>query len=920
MALTVGTQLGSHEIIALLGKGGMGEVYRARDLKLKREVAIKILPDEFSRDPERVTRFQREAEVLASLNHPNIGAIYDLQEANDARFLVLELVEGETLADRIQRGPISVSDALEIARHICEALEAAHEKGIVHRDLKPANVKITPDGRVKVLDFGLAKALEKDPASTTLSNSPTLTIGATQGGMILGTAAYMSPEQAKGFQADTRSDVFSFGSVLFEMLSGRKAFQGETPGDVLASVIAREPDGSLLPPNLIPRLQEMLQRCLQKNPKRRWQAVGDLRAELETVSAAPRIEKQQANVEKVPLWKRIVPLAVAAVVFGVISGVLVYELRMPPKANVVKLPLVLPEGQQLLTDLAQQSVAISPDGTRLAYIANNQVFLRSLGEMEARPIAGRPGTTQSLSPSDPFFSPDGQWVGFYSRDDSTLKKIAVTGGAPLTICTTDAVSGVSWDGDEILFALLQGPKGIMRVPSSGGTPEELVHTGSPSERSHGPHLLDNGNWILYTATADLSPDRWDKAEIVVQSLKTGARKVLIKGGTDARYLPTGHLVYALGTTIYAVPFDVKKAEVLGLPTSVIEGVLRGIGGNTGNTSPTARFAVSANGTLVYVPGTTAASALPNVLTLVDRTGKGQPLPLPPERSYSQPRISPDGTQLAVGVNDGKELFIWIYDLNGSSSPLRLTFGGKSFNPIWTQDGRYITFESDRDGDAALYQQRADGSGPTERLTKAEGGTRHEPDSWNAKTLAFDIVQNNLGTITFGRSIWTVLADGKEKPVPLFKSVAGESSFGSASFSPDGRWIAYISNETNKNTFQVFVQPFPPDGTKHLVSPSEGAAPLWSRDGKQIIYRSSRHLVSVDVRTTPKLTFVNSITLPIEVLLGNVNLRHYDITPNGKQFIVVQDANAQAASSNPSRSQINVVLNWFTELQQRVPVK
>ena len=612
---------------------------------------------------------------------------------------------------------------------------------------------------------------------------------------------------------------------------------------------------------------------------------------------------------------------------SIIAGVVGYELRTPPDAPVVRLPLVLPEGQQLLADLAQQSVAISPDGTRLAYIANNQVFLRSMGEMEARAIAGSPGTTQSLSPSDPFFSPDGQWVGFYSRDDSTLKKIAVTGGAPATICKTDAVSGVSWSGNDIVFGMLAGPKGIMHVPAGGGEPEELVRLSAPHERLHGPQLIDNGRSVLFTMTRDDGPGRWDKAQIVMQSLKTGERKTLI-GGTDARYLPSGHLVYALGGTVYAVPFNVSKADLQGVtPVAVIEGVMRGIGGNTGATSATARFAVSKNGTLIYVPGQQTPAARQNIIGLVDRAGKVQTLPFPPE-SYSTPRISPDGTQVVVGTNFGTYLggkgsndaTIWIYDLKTNAQPKRLTFGGRNRYPIW-KDNRTITFQSDREGDAGLFQQRIDGS-PAQRLTKAEPGTSHIPGSWSpdGKTLVFDIVPENRESTRNGATIWTLSMGSNEMPVPFLEPNAsvGRSS---GTFSRDGRLLAYISNELSLGgtTFQVFVQPFPATGAKYQLPSSEGSGPVWSRDGKSLIYRSGRRLVSVDVRRPAGLSFENSTILPIEVPLGNVNLRHYDIHPDGKQFAVVLDATNPSGSNRQSRSQINVVLNWLEELRQRVPV-
>jgi len=447
MALQIGSQLGSHEILSLLGKGGMGEVYRARDAKLKREVAIKILPDEFSRDKERAVRFQREAEVLASLNHPNIAAIYDVQEVENTRFLVLELVEGETLAERIHRGPLPVEEALQIAKQICDALEAAHEKGIVHRDLKPANVKLTVDRKVKVLDFGLAKAMEVSPANGTLSNSPTLSIAATQAGTILGTAAYMSPEQAKGFQADGRSDVFSFGCVLYEMLTGRQAFQGDTAAEILASVLVRDVDFTLLPPHLNPRIQELPQRCLQKNPRNRWQAAGDLRAELETIANAPRVVNgvtDRSIVQPRPLWKRAIPIVITAIVFSALASVIAWRLKPAPSVSVGRFSIFLPSGQ-IFTRTRSHVLAISPDGTNLVYVANRQLFVRRLDEMTSHPI---PGT--DLDVGSPTFSPDGRSVAFFSFQDNSIKKIAINGGAAVTLCTGCAATlgyGVSWFGD-----------------------------------------------------------------------------------------------------------------------------------------------------------------------------------------------------------------------------------------------------------------------------------------------------------------------------------------------------------------------------------------------------------------------------------------------------------------------------------------
>jgi len=910
MGISIGQQLGSYEITALLGKGGMGEVYRAKDTKLKRDVAIKILPDEFSRDPERVSRFQREAEALAALNHQNIGAIYDLQQVDTTRFLILELVEGDTLADLlVKRGALPVEEALNIAQQICEALEAAHEKGIVHRDLKPANVKITPEGNVKVLDFGLAKAMDSGPATAGLSNSPTLTMAGTNAGVIIGTAAYMSPEQARGRAADQRSDVFAFGCVLYEMLTGHPAFSGDEVSDVLASVLARESDMSLLPRNLNSRIPDLLRRCLDKERKRRWYAIGDLRLEMEAIAEAPYappIPAAQA-VKPRPLWVPAILALAGAIVFSAIASIATWNLKRPGPANILRFPLVLPEGQ-ILTSVGRHMLALSPDGTRLVYAANTQLFLRFLAEMEIRSIIGTNTVAQS-----PFFSPDGQWIGFYSGQDATLKKIAVTGGAALTLCKADNFFSGSWDGDVIVFA--QGGRGIMRVSANGGDPEVLAAI-KPSEVVDSPQLINGGRSLLFTLATEQGSDRWDKAQTIVQSLNSGERKVVLRGGSDARYLPTGHLVYALGGTLLAVPFDVTKGEVQGGPVPILEGVMRSLIPATG--SAAAHFAFSSSGSLIYVPGPPLPTASQQTLGFADLNGKVHALGLPPQ-AYMYPRISPDGKQLAVATDDGKEGIVWIYDLKGGNSLRRLTFGGRNLFPIWTPDSRYITFQSDREGDRGLFKQAADGSGSAERLIKADQGAAYEPEAWSpdGKILAFDAGRPD-------DAIWT-LSPGELKTNVLVDVPKSNQRY--AAFSPDGRWFAYASNELSQRG-EVFVQPFPPNGAKYQISMEGGRAPVWSRDGKQIFYQpaplgnNTTGLFAVDVRTQPTFTFGKPMPLPIDgiMLPAPPTHRNFDITPDGKQFIVVQASKSQNDTNQRSVPQINVVVNWFSELQQRVPVK
>ena len=798
MALTVGTQLGSHEITALLGKGGMGEVYRARDLKLKREVAIKILPDEFSRDPDRVARFQREAEVLASLNHPNIAAIHDLQETNGTRYLVLELVEGETLADWIARRPLPVEESLNIAIQICEALESAHERGIIHRDLKPANIKLTGDGRVKVLDFGLAKVMENTPPNATLSNSPTLLTGS-MAGMIVGTAAYMSPEQARGRTADQRSDIFAFGCVLYEMLTGRQAFNGEDVSDTLAAVMRAEADFNQLPNGLNPRVVELLRRCMAKNQKERWYVVGDVRLEIISILTEPQRLPAVVPTPTTPFWKRSVLPIVAAVLASAAAAALWITRPVPRAGPVVRYSYTLPKDQDF-TRTGRQVLAISHDGSKLVYIANRQLYLKSISEVEAKPI---PGTNQD--PNTPIFSPDGQWIAFCVPLERKLKKIPLAGGASVTLAEMiDNPFGASWAAnDQILIG--QGPKGIVRVPSGGGKPETVI-SAKPGEGFAGPELLPNGQDVLFMVgttgvTATLT-SRWDTAQIVVQNLRSGTRKVVVQAGSDAHYLPTGHLIYAIGASVYAAPFDLKKLQVAGVPVPVLEGVRRAFNAQT----PAIFLSFSDDGSLIWVPGGSGETS--RILVFVDRSGSRKVLSLSPA-GYDVPRISPDGKHLAVGIRDSQEFNIWIYDLDGKTSIRRLTFGGNNQDPTWTPDSRRIAFRSDRDGEG-IYWQAADGSGAAERLIAADKGNVYDaPMEWspNGKTLVFRIGQANIGS----GSVWTLGLDGERKPQPLFTSTS--NNMRRTSFSPDGRWIAYSSNEEGIPAFTFNLSRRPGRNTK-----------------------------------------------------------------------------------------------------------
>lgn len=832
---------------------------------------------------------------------------------------MLELIDGETLADRIAKGPIPVDEALTIAAQIAEALEDAHEKGIIHRDLKPANIALTKDAHVKVLDFGLAKATEANSGSIDLANSPTLTSPAmmTGVGVILGTAAYMSPEQAKGRAADKRSDMWAFGCVVYEMLTGKRAFGGEDVSDTLANVLKMEPEWTALPANVPEHIRLMVRRCLEKDRTRRVSDASIVRFLIsETVTDGWPITRAGAAVAPTPqpLWKRAVPTVTTVMVAAAVAATLAWNAWRLPAPPVTRFPIVLPEGQQFAG--RSQVLAVSPDGSRVVYAAGNgqstdaprqraQLYLRSMVEMGAHPVAGT-----SLDVMSPFFSPDGQWIGFYSFQDSTLKKIALSGGAPLTICKADPPYGVTWDGEWIVFAD-QGTKGILRVSPNGGEPEVLAAV-KPGEVFSAPQMLDNGKSVLFTVASAQGSDRWDRAQIVVQAIGSSERKVIVRSGSEGHYVPTGHFLYMVSGTLLAIPVDRQTLQVRGGPVPIVEGVRR-FRANIG--APSASFAFSRAGSLVYIADSTSTPATQRTLALATRNGKLQRLGLTSE-PYLYPRISPDGTQLAVQTDDGKDSIIWIYDLKRGGRPRRLTFGGRNTYPVWSPDGRRVTFQSDREGDDGIFWQLADGTRPAERLSKPDSLVRHVPEAWSpdGKTLTFAAIP------PFDARIFTLSTDNAHTLKPLWANLPAQQT----AFSPDGKWLTYTSTETG-NRPEIFVQPFPPTGAKYQISTEGGRTPLWAPDGTQLHYWAhlSLQLVAVDIRTQPTFSIGNRVVLPIDAIFftGVLGARNYDLTPDGKQFVVVTSADSTARDSNRlPPQQINVVLNWSEELKQLVPTK
>ena len=896
----VGKTLGNFTLEAQIGKGGMGEVYKAKDQKLGRDVAIKVLPEEFAKDTDRVARFQREAKLLASLNHPNIAAIHGLEEADGTHFLVLELIEGDTLADRLKRAAIPVEEALKLALQIAEALEAAHDKGVIHRDLKPANIKVTPDGKVKVLDFGLAKAFAGEQAEVNLSHSPTLSEAATLQGVILGTAAYMSPEQARGKPLDKRTDIWAFGCVLYEMLTGKAAFQGEDVTEILAAVVKSGVDLDLLPENLHPDIRKIITRCLQKEQKRRYSGIGDVQYEIEQVLADPSgifVQPVTATKPKKKLRFGIPWLAATLALGAIIAGIAVWKLKPSEPHQVMRFDYELPENQSFSRG-GRPLVAVSADGMKIVYVANQQLYLRKLNELKAKPIQGT-----DEDPNNPFFSPNGQWIGYYSTTDSQLKKITVSGGAPVTLCEAGYPFGATWGSDDTILFGQQA--GIMSVSANGG-PAQLLIEIEGGEQVHGPQLMPGGEWVLFTLQGNSASTDWDEAQIVVQSLKTGERKLLVSGGSDARYLPTGHLVYALGGVLSAIVFDVDNLKVIGGAVPILEGVQRA-SGFTG----AAQFGFSDTGMLAYVVGG-ADAAVGLSLVWVDRNGEEELLGLEP-KIYLGPRISPDGTKVALTVLDGGDSDIWIWDLIREIMS-RLTLDETTENnPLWTTDGQKIVFSSNRDNTFSIYWKSADGAGESQNLCSASGseiGVNGVSWSHDGKFLLLQEVnpgEGNIGMLSM---------DGDRPRKPLLQEKYNEIQ---PQISPDGRWMAYASDQSGD--FEVYVRPFPEvNKTMWQVSTSGGRDPLWAPDGRELFYRNGNSVMAVEVETKsafspgkPKVLFQG------EYISGSTsNLNPWDISHDGKRFLMVKEATRVSTTAEASRPTINIVLNWFEELKERVP--
>jgi eukaryotic-like serine/threonine-protein kinase len=899
--LQSGSSFCGYRIESLLGAGGMGEVYRARDTKLDRSVAIKILPESFAHDPERLARFEREAKTLAALNHPNIAIIYGFQEEQGIQALVMELIEGPTLADRIAQRAIPVAEALPIAKQIAEALEAAHERGIIHRDLKPANINVRPDGTVKILDFGLAKALEPTSArAIDAIASPTTTSPArmTGVGVLLGTAAYMSPEQARGRDADKRSDVWAFGCVLYETLTGKRCFDGKDMADTLASVLTKEPDWDVLPRDMPPLIANLLRRCLVKDPGRR---AGDVAAALFAIDEAAigpaQHESIPAIVRRQTLWQRIATHGLPALVAAAAAaGGMWLAMGRPESPRVSRLAVNTTPATALWIDGNDRDLAITPDGSLVVYVGNRgqDLFLRQLDALE--PVRLFTGAPRGL-----FMSPDGSWVGFVDAS-TVMKKASLTGGPTVPIATLDGGSrGAAWTPDDtIVFATFGLTTGLQQVSAAGGRPTVLTRPDrARGEEDHAwPELLPGGRTVLFTILP--TTGGIDASEIAVFDRQTGTKKVIIRGGSHAHYVRGGHLVYAAANGLRAVAFDPLALETRGAPVQVVPEVVT----TTSYPSGGVDAVIAGNGTLAYISGV----AGPRTMVWVDRRGRETPIARLPPRPYAFPRISPDGGRVVVFAND-QEADIWVWDI------VRLTLSPLTFNPgidnypVWTRDGARLLFGSAQEGSWHLFSQAADGTGAVERLTSSlypQAPTGVTPDG--TRVIFHETVP------TTGLDVMQMELTGSHTVTPLVQSPSNERN---GIVSPDGRWLAYEAND--RGQFEIYVRPYPNVNDGYWqVSTDGGERPLWSRDARELFYVSpAGAILGVGVepgtswaRTTASTVVKEGYMTAMPSFLG----RHYDISPDGQRFLVLK------ATSEPNATppQLIVVQQFDEELKRLVP--
>ena len=910
MTIEPGQNLLHYRIVEKIGEGGMGVVWKALDTTLDRDVAIKVLPEAFGESGERMARFEREAKLLASLNHPGIAVVHGRHEADGVHFLVMELVPGEDLRQRLARGPLGVEEALGVAAQVADALETAHAQGVIHRDLKPANVVLTPDDKAKVLDFGLAKALSEGPPSQDVSESPTMSMAATSAGIILGTAGYMSPEQARGKPADRRADLWAFGVMLYEMLTGEKPFPGETVSDTLAKVLERDPDWDRLPARTPGRIRRMLRRCLAKDRTDRLQSAGDARIVIRECLADPGAFIATAETVRgsASALRRLLPWAAAPLV-GLLVWLFVNPGPEPRGGAPLFAEIALPDGYRLAHG-HRQAVALSPDGTRLAFVAapvdvdppearnESQIYVRRMDQWLARPV---PGTSGGLNPT---FSPDGEWLLFATEEG--LKKVDLAGGDPILLCDCEASFGIDWSSDGTIF--FAGRDGSMRrVPEHGGSSETLTEADrTKGEVGHRlPHVLPGSKAILFTVPHHFYRD-WERARIEALELKTGERKVLIEGGSDARYLPTGHLVFAREATLMAAPFDPRRLELTGEPVPVLQGVTHSI--HTGSSlaeTGLAHFSFSDTGTLAYVPGSVYPEARRRIFR-VDRAGQAAALDVEP-RHYLIVRVSPEGDRLMLSTNWPPEA-AWIYNLSRDTLS-RQTFEGKTIYGIWGPGENELTFVSNRDGPLNLYSKPVDTAGGVERLTTSD--RPHRPSDWTSDGETLVFLELGEGT---DFDIWTQSADAGAEPTPLLATRFNERQ---PSFSPGGRWMAYTSNQSGRA--EIYLRSPGGSGEAVQVSSGGGTEAGWSPDGTGLYFRADDKFFAVAVMVSANRIAIGRPTELFEDVYETCTPnRSYDVGPDGRFFMIGETENEEEIVEEYYPRRLRVVQGWFDELRRVVP--
>jgi eukaryotic-like serine/threonine-protein kinase len=893
LSFTPGSRVGPFEILGLLGAGGMGEVYHARDTRLGRDVAIKVLPAAVASDPERLARFDREARLLATLNHPHIATIHGVESSEGVRALVLELVDGPTLAERIARGPLPVAEAVRLAGQIAEALDAAHVKGVIHRDLKPANIKVTPEGQVKVLDFGLAKAFSVDTLDADLTQLPTVTAAGTRAGVVLGTAAYMSPEQARGHPVDKRTDIWAFGCVLYEMLTGKRPFSGETLSDTIAAILEREPDWSLLPGSVPPDVGRLVRRCLEKDVKRRLRDIGNTKIDLDEslTSSAPypvptRVRSKRPSALMMALLMGTVALVAILMVAWRFGSFGTSTARSVPPGPLTRFVERLPDGLQLAPAPA---FALAPDGRRIAYVAIQNgirtIYVRELDDPTPRALPG------SQDADQPFFSPDGRWIGFFA--EGKLKKIAVAGGAPVVLCDATIPRGGTWLPDNTIVFAPSPASVLLRIPAAGGTPKAVSTLDRQlNEASHRwPHVLPGGHAILYAAGPTVTAREWIEAHIVAQSLETSQRRQVAPHGTFPRFATSGHLLYVQSGIVYAQAFDPDRLDVAGDPFPILNRTTQGGGINGGSFE----WTTSTSGLMAYVPGFDREAQL----VLVDRAGTERVLQ-PTGAYYGGPRLSPDGRQVAVTLAGAVDSEVWIYDIvRGTRSPL--TSGGRNLWPVWSPDGTQVAYASSRAGSTNVFWRRADGAGAEEQLTSSQHTSYAQ--SWSAHHSALVLSETDPQS-----SVHVALLpmQGNRKPTAL----PIEGSTLTASFSADGQWVAYVSNSSGRN--EVYVRPYPGRGAALQVSTSGGEEPLWARQGHELFFRRGEAIMAVDLRPAGSRLVVGPAkpVLSGRYAAGGVRTG-YDVSADGRTFLVLK-----LLQPRDNLSQFTVVMNWLDAVKQR----